>query len=429
MMTRATGLAVCMAVLCGVLAGARGDLLPGTDATGRKPAGRATWPGWRGPNRDGKSPDTGLLKAWPATGPRRLWTVTGLGHGFSSLTVVGNMIYTTGQVRRKLVLFGLDNTGEERWRVEIGPGFHKSAPGARSTPTYDEGRLYLESGMGLVGCYDARTGKTIWTRKLSEFGGRVPQWGFAESVLIAGEMAVVTPGGKSCIVALNKKTGETVWQSPAFGGAQYCSPIHITHRGLEMIVNGTRSGILGVHAESGKLLWKNRFAAGNTANCPTPACVDGKVFWATGYGKGGICLSLGGYTRAVASVLWRSSHMDCKHGGFVIVDGHIYGNDGDGWTCLDLATGEKKWHEASVGRGSLCYADGMLYLLGERGGKMALVEATPEAYKQTGTGRVRGGGPAWAHPIVIGGKLYVRYDERLYCFDVRDKKGAAAPRR
>ena len=425
-MTRATGLVACVGVLCGVLACARGDLLPGS--SDRKTAVKATWPAWRGANRDAKSPDKGLLKAWPARGPKKLWTVTGLGHGFSSVTVVGNMLYTTGHVRRKLILFGLDGTGEEQWRVDVGPGFYKSAPGARSTPTVDEGRVYIVSGMGQVGCYDARRGKTIWTRKLSEFGGRVPQWGFAESVLIAGDLAIVTPGGKSCIVALNKKTGETVWQSPPFGGAQYSSPIHIKHRGREMIVNGTHSGILGVDAKSGKLLWKNRFSAGNTANCPTPAFADGKIFWATGYGKGGICLSLGGYGGAEATQVWKSSSMDCKHGGYVIVDGHIYGNDGVGWTCLDLNTGQKKWHAESVGRGSICYADGMLYLLGERGGKMALVEATPEAYKQSGQGRVRGGGPAWAHPIVIGGRLYVRYDERLYCFDVRNK-AAAAPRR
>ena len=426
-MGRAIRALACVGVLCGAVVCAWGGLLPGPGKA--KTAATADWPGWRGQGRDGKSPDAGLLKAWPEGGPKRLWTVSGLGHGYSNVAVVANRIYATGIVGRTLTMFCFDATGEERWRTEIGPGFIKSTGGSRSTPMVDGGRVYIESGNGLVGCYSAGAGKKVWTRNLSEFGGRVPGWGHAESVLIAGDLAVVTPGGKSCMVALNKVTGKTEWQSPAFGGAQYGSPIHFTYHGVGMIVTGTQKGIVAVDAKTGRMLWSDGFSANNTANCPTPVFVNGRLFWATGYGRGGLCLSIfAGFGETTATRLWTSSDMDCKHGGFVIVGGHVYGNDGSGWSCLDLVSGETKWHERGVGRGSLCYADGMLYLFGESGGKMALVEASPEGYKPSGELRVRGAGPSWAHPVVIGGKLYLRYDERLYCFDVRDRKAAATAR-
>ena len=420
-MNRATRLLACVGVICGAFACAWGGLLPGAPPE-KKGAAQANWPAWRGANRDGKSPDTGLLKSWPDGGPKKLWAIAGLGHGYSNISLADGRIYTTGIVGRTLVMFCFGMTGEEKWQVKVGPGFTKDWGGSRATPTYDAGKLYLESGNGLVGCYDAKTGKTIWTRKLSEFGGRVPTWGFAESVLIVGDLAVVTPGGKSCIVALDKTTGKTMWRSPAFGAAQYSSPIHVKYRGVEMIVNGTHSGLLGVDAKTGKLLWSNPFAAGITASCPTPAFADGMVFWAAGYGTGGICLAVSaGFGETTATQAWKTDDMDCTHGGYVIVEGYIYGNNSSGWACIELKTGETKWRERGIGKGSICYADGMLYLYAERRGEVALVKATPAGYTQTGTFRAHGAGKSWAHPVVIGGRLYLRYGERLYCYDVRDK--------
>jgi len=415
-----TRLVTCMTVICGTCACAWSAAPAGT-----KGAVETNWPAWRGANRDGKSPDTGLLKAWPDRGPKKLWAISGLGHGYSNVSVVDGNIYTTGIVGKTLVMFCLSTTGEEKWQVKIGPGFTKDWGGSRATPTCDKGKLYLESGNGLVGCYEAKTGKKIWTRDFREFGGRVPTWGFAESVLILGEMAIVTPGGKACMVALDKTTGKTVWQSLAFGGAAYSSPIYVKYRGVEMIVNGTHEGIIGVEARTGKLLWSNPFAADNTANCPTPAFAEGKVFWAVGYGKGGICLNISaGFGETLASQAWKTDDMDCTNGGYVIVDGYIYGNDGTGWACIDLKTGETKWREKGVGKGSICYADGMLYLYAEKRGEVALVKATPEGYVQTGTFNARGAGKSWAPPVVIGGCLYLRYSENLYCYDVRDKTAA-----
>ena len=187
-----------------------------------------------------------------------------------------------------------------------------------------------------------------------------------------------------------------------------------------MIVTGTRKGIFAVDADSGNLLWSNDWSAGNTANCPTPAYADGHVFWSNGYGKGGVCLRLKKENDSVAvDVAWTTKKLVCHHGGYVIHEGYIYGNHGVGWTCLDLKTGEQQWNERAVGKGSLCFADDMLYLFSENGGQAALANCSPDGLKLSGEVKVEGNGPSWAHPVVAGGRLYLRYDTHLYCFDVR----------
>ena len=379
------------------------------------------WPGWRGPHRDGKSPDNGLLKEWPAEGPELLWKIDGIGNGFSNVSVTGGMVYTTGDVGDKLVIFAFDLNGKPKWRINHGSAYTRSHSGSRSTPMIDDGNLYLVSGNGLVGCYEARTGEQKWTIRMREFGGGVPGWGYAESVLIYDNLAVVTPGGENCIVALEKATGRTVWTSQGFkAGAQYSSCYAFTYQGVPMIVNGTREGIVCVDPKNGRVLWSNPFSARNTANGPTPIFSDGYVFWANGYRKGGICfkLTITG-DQVSAEEAWRTKDMDCHHGGYIVHDGYIYGNHGGSWVCLDLKTGEKKWQERGVRKGSVCFADGMLYLFGERGGEAGLATCSPQGMQMRGTFNVQGSGPSWAHPVVIGGRLYLRYDSNLYCYDVR----------
>ncbi len=379
----------------------------------------AEWPGWRGPNRDGKSPDTGLLKAWAEGGPTLLWQVTGIGRGFSSVAVIGGSVYITGDTDGKLVLTALTMDGKAKWKVPIDRAWTSNPSGARSTPMIDGGRLYLLSGNGVLACLNARTGKRHWARDLTQLGGRPGGWGYAESVLIHKNLAVVKPGGENCIVALNKTNGRGLWASKGFrAGPEYSSCLAFTHNRIPLIVTGTRSGIVCVSATSGRLAWANRFSANNTANCPTPAYADGHVFWANGYGKGGICMKLSARGAAEA---WRTDDMVCHHGGYVIHEGHIYGNNGGGWACLELKTGQTKWRERAVGKGSLCFADGMLYLFGEGGGRAALATCSPDGLEITGRVTVRGSGPSWAHPVVIGGRLYLRYDDNLYCFDVKAK--------
>ncbi|MFW6162982.1 MAG: PQQ-binding-like beta-propeller repeat protein [Planctomycetota bacterium] len=383
-------------------------------------AAQAEWPGWRGPNRDGKSPDTGLLKAWPQGGPDRVWEVDFIGSGFSAVAVVGGRIYTTGHVDRRLILFAMDMDGRLQWKKDIAPAYRASHPGSRSTPMIHDGKLYLVGGNGQVFCGDAATGRELWTRHMKEFGGKRPDWGYAESVLIHKDMAIVKPGGrKGCIVALQKDTGKLRWQSPFAAGAEYSSCVHTAFEGKDLVLTGTRSGIVCVDAHDGSLYWSNPWCAGNTANCPDPVVSDDLVFWANGYGKGGICLEMrAAGDRVQADKVYTTRNMNCHHGGYIIHQGYVYGNNGGGWACLELATGRRQWYERAVGKGSLCWADGMLYLYGEGGGRAALATCSPEGLEVKGRVQVDGRGPSWAHPVVIGGRLYLRYDTHLYCFDV-----------
>ena len=374
-------------------------------------AQQADWPQFRGPNRDGKSPDTGLLKEWPAGGPKLLWKATNIGKGFSSPSIAGGTVYITGDVGDKLMVSAFDMDGKPKWQIDNGPIFTGQHPGARSTPTIDGGKLYIIGGTGVVGCYDLKTRRRLWFKQLTrDLGGRPPTWGYAESVLIHRNLAIVTPGGGGCIAALNKNTGATAWRSRGFSaGAQYGSCIAFTHQNVPMVVAGTGSGIVGVSANNGQVLWSNPHSSGNTANCPTPAYADGYVFWATGYGKGGVCLKLGvSGQRVTATEAWKTRDMVCHHGGYIIHDGYVYGNNGGGFACIELKTGATKWRERAVGKGSLCYADGMLYLFGERGGRAALGTCSPDGLRITGQITVEGQGTSWAHPVVVGGRLYHR---------------------
>ena len=393
------------------------------------PAADTEWSGWRGPNRDAKSLETGLLKEWPAEGPKLLWQIDTVGVGFSSVAVADGRVYisgdivvlddATGKKIGKLMVFALDLDGKELWKIEHG-GNCGGPDGSRSTPVIDGGNLYIINGAGLVGCYDAKTGEKKWTREMKEFGGRRPGWSYSESVLIYKNLAIVTPGGKSCIVALDKATGEKVWASEGFdGGAQYCSCIAVTFEGVPMIINGTGGGIVGVDARDGRVLFSDNWSAGNTANCTTPVYADGYVFWSNGYGKGGVCLKLKAEDgKVTATRAWTTKELQSHHGGYIVKDGYIYGDTG-GVACLDLKTGEKKWSARGAGKGSLCYADGMLYLFGEGGGRAALATCSPDGLEIKGKVQVKGKDPSWAHPVVAGGRLYLRYDTNLYCFDIK----------
>jgi outer membrane protein assembly factor BamB len=389
----------------------------------------STWPQWRGPNRDGQSLDKGLIKAWPEGGPKQIWKVTGIGTGWSTVSIGDGLIYTTGLTEltpddkktSRLFLTAVTLDGKVKWRKDLCEAYTGSYRGARATPTFDNGNLYLQSGKGVLGCYDAKTGETKWTRNNEEFGGKHANWGYAESILIIDDLMIVTPGGEETfMVALDKKTGKTVWQSEPFGYPHYASPIHVVYKGVPMIITSARNGLIAVASKTGKILWTHEFAPGNVANVPDPAFSDGYVFWAVGYGKGCICLKLSVEGEKVtATEAWKNKDMVCHHGGYVILDGCIYGNHSAGWTCLDLKTGEKKWFDKGVGKGSLCYADGMLYLLGEKKGKVGLAAATPEGFKLTGSFNIEGEGPSWAHPVVNDGRLYLRYDQNLYCFELK----------
>jgi outer membrane protein assembly factor BamB len=381
------------------------------------------WPGWRGPARSGKSAETGLLKTWPVGGPALLWKASGIGKGFSSVAVVKGTVYTTGDVGGDLKISALDDTGRILWQQIQGPAFTASHGGARSTPVVDGNRIYLVGGSGRVTCHDAATQQLVWERELKSLGGAPGGWGYSESALIVDDKVIVTPGGSTGIVALDKRTGQDVWRGDAPCKAHYCSAIVIRDQTHALIVQGTGSGLLALDPKDGRRVWSSDFSAGNTANCPDPAYADGYLFWANGYGKGGICFKVECREGAwLFTEAWRTGDMICHHGGYVIDKGYIYGNHNAGWSCLDLKTGQPAWkNQKGVGKGSICLADGLLFLFGENGGKAGLATASPEAFAMRGEVTVQGAGPSWAHPVVADGRLYLRYDDSLYCFDVKGR--------
>ena len=249
------------------------------------------WPCWLGPNHDGKSLDKGLLKEWPNDGPTLLWKVSGIGVGFSSVTVAGGKVYITGDDRDRAYLSAFDLDGKLLWKVACGRYYKNNfGDGCRGSATVDNGNVYTLDGHGLLTCQDAATGEKQWSRDaVKDFGGDGGHWGYSESPLILGDWVVFKPGGKNCIVALDKVSGKEVWLSTGFeAGKEYSSIIPFVVGDKPMLVTGTSEGLVCVKATTGELAWKNGSYASNTANCPTPAYSAGYVFWANGYGKGGL---------------------------------------------------------------------------------------------------------------------------------------------
>ncbi|HZN35851.1 MAG TPA: PQQ-binding-like beta-propeller repeat protein, partial [Pirellulaceae bacterium] len=295
--------------------------------------------------------------------------------------------------------------------------------GPRGTPTVDGDRLYAEGGNGDVTCLEAATGKTIWHVNLKAgFGGGTPGWGYSESPLVVGDLLIVTPGGKQgTLLALNKHTGERVWQSgEETQGAHYSSPVLAEINGVKQIVQFARESVFGVALDSGKPLWRYSAPANGTANCCSPIVEDNHVFASSAYGTGGGLAKIipAGSTMQAEEVYFEKK-MACHHGGMVKVGDHLYSNAAGALICMEFKTGKIAWQARSSGKGSLCVADGMLYLLGE-GHDLTLAEATPEAYRERGRLKLASHGkPAWAHPVVCGGRLYVRDQESLTAYDVR----------
>jgi len=388
----------------------------------------ADWPTFLGPARDGCSPDTGLLKEWPPDGPKQLWKNENIGPGWSSVAVVDGCAYTTGNEGDSQMLICLDaKSGKERWRAAQGPkSSHNKYGGARATPTVDGDRIYLTGGDGLLTCQSAKDGRLLWKKDLRrDFGGKVGGWQYAESVLVLGKLAIATPGGPHAVVALDKATGNTVWKSdkPATAGYSSCLPITLDNG--TVIANGSQSGLFVIDAKTGKELYRSNFADGNVANVPTPAFSDGHLFWAVGYNKGGICLKVanaGGQWSF--EEVWDTRDFACHPGNYVVAQGRVFGKGKGGLVCADLKTGLTLWQER-VGAGQVTWADGMLYSLADSGGRLTLIDPSAENGRVKGKFQVAGTGNSWSHPVVINGRLYVRYDTTLYCFDVR-AKGASA---
>ncbi len=402
----------------------------------------ADWPQWRGPNRDAICSETGLLKSWPGGGPKILWELAGLGSGYSSLAIVGGRLYTMGDIevetKKVQCVLAYDlSTRSRLWVAQVGPP-HSDGP--RCTPTIDNGLIYALGTSGDVVCIDAGSGGVRWRKNFKDdLGiGKNPGWKYSESPLVDGDTLICTPGGREAVVvALDKKTGQVIWKCsmPDIGPrgrdeAGYSSIVISEAGGIRQYVQLTNKGVIGVAAKDGTFLWGYNKVANSVANIPTPVVYEDYVFCSTAYGTGSALLKLiaaAGGVRADEVYFLDAGTFQNHHGGFVRVGDYIYGGHGHNQgkpTCLELKTGKIMWQEDQPGGGSaaVLYTDGHLYFR-YQDDVMALVEANPEKYVLKGTFKLpeRPGmsGEAWAHPVIVDSKLYVRHSDVLIVYDVK----------
>ncbi len=402
---------------------------------------QAEWPQWRGPKRDGVSTDTGLLKEWPAEGPKLLWEAKGAGRGYSSLAISGGRIYTMGdgpstaQDKDEYALCFEEATGKQLWMAKLGPAWNSGKPewqGSRSTPTVDGDVLYALTAHGGLICLETATGKERWRKSLQkDFGGKKKDgWGYSESPLVDGDKLVCTPGGdKATMVSLDKKTGSPTWTAalPGDPGAGHASIVVAEIGKVRVYVTTTAGGARAIRASDGKVLWSYPFGA--TAVIPTPIVKGDLVFVDAGYGTGGALLKQvpdadGGVK--MEEVYGLKKELNNKHGGIVLIGEHLYGDtdsSGTPW-CAEFATGAQKWKQtvARQRSASITAADGYLYIRFDNG-QLALVKATPEGYKESGSFKIPHSGerPSWSHPVVAGQKLFLREGDYILCYDLKAK--------
>lgn len=429
-------------------------------AAAADPQGAFDWPQWQGPDRNAVSREQGLLKEWPAQGPPLAWTVKGLGGGYNAPSIAAGRIYGMSNRNGDEVVWALaESDGKTLWTTKLGPesreGMSQGIEGPGCSPTIDGDHMYVLGAGGALACLQVADGKVVWTRNLiGDFGGVLPVWRYSESPLVDGEKVVCTPGSADAtLVALNKLNGELIWKSVASepkkngdapetppgrgrfrnrgpsSGAGYSSAIAIDFEGQRQYVQLTAKSLLGVAADTGKVLWRyDRPANAMGINCSTPVYRDGHVFAASAYGTGGglVKLSKDSDGGVEAKEVYFTQRMQNHHGGMIYFDGCLYGaaggNGGGFLVCLDFATGEVLWSERKAPKGALAFADQRLYLRTEDG-EMLLIE--PSRSEFLGRGRFaqpdRSEKPAWAHPVVANGKLYIRDQDVLLCYDVKAK--------
>jgi outer membrane protein assembly factor BamB len=388
------------------------------------------WPQWRGRNRDAVCTETGLLKQWPANGPRLVWKANGLGEGYSGVSVVAGRIFTMGDLGGSSCVLALNAAdGKVIWTTKVGQaGGGGGYPGPRCTPTFDSGLVYAMNQYGDIVCVKADTGAEVWRARMGSFGGRMmSEWGYSESPLVDGDRLVCTPGGPNgAVLALDKKTGQPVWQSKELtDSASYASLVPATIGGVKQYIVFTDKNVAGIAAANGKVLWRAP-REGRVAVIPTPIYKNGIVYVTSGYGVGCNAFRItGSGTSFRAEPIYANTAMVDHHGGVVLVGDYVYGHsDSRGWVCMKLATGEVAWAERREAphKGSILYADGRLYLRAEDGaGTIALVEATPSGYKEISRFDQpdRSSKNSWPHPVIANGKLYLRDQDVLLCYDVK----------
>ncbi|MCK4745599.1 MAG: PQQ-like beta-propeller repeat protein [Bacteroidales bacterium] len=386
---------------------------------------------WRGPERDGKYPDTGLLKQWPKGGPELILLKEGLGNGYSTPILYERMVYISGKRDSVDVLTKLDLQGNIQWETVYGHAWDQTFRESRSTPTIENDRIYIMGGMGTVVCMDTETGGIIWqVNTHEEFMGEFHRWGMAESLLLTDKAVISSPvGNRTSVVAHDKTDGSLLWEAESTGGQRsYASPLMINHNNRKMILITSSEDLIAVDPEDGEVIWAHDIVTGHASkgrrnNTNTPLFHDGSIFTTSGYDVDGLMYELSADGSEVKEN-WSDATLDTHHGGIVLVDGYIYGsnwiNNGKGnWVCQEWSTGkvmyEEKWHN----KGSIIYADGLLYVFEEKQGHVGLVEATPEGFRVISSFEIEGGtGPYWAHMAIYDKMLFIRHGEVLFIYNI-----------
>jgi len=387
------------------------------------------WPQWQGQDRTAVSKETGLLQDWPKDGPPLVWSIDTLGGGYSTPSISQGRIFGMSFRGDDEIVWALDEkTGAEIWSVRVADANRKVGynEGSRCTPTVEGDRLYALGLSAELVCLQTKDGKEIWRKNLrKDFDGNVGGWGYSESPLIDGNKLLCTPGGKKAtLAALDKKTGETIWMAPIKDGNQaaYSSIVAADVAGQRQYIQFLNGGVVGVTADDGIFLW--RYTAPSAGiNCTTPVYHDQCVYAAASYGKGGGMVQLireGDQVKAEEKYFHKT--MQNHHGGLVLLDGFLYGEGSGQLACMEFKTGKEMWHERKAGKGSIAFADGRLYYRNE-GGPIILAEANPEKYIEHGRFNQpkRSRKAAWPHPVIANGKLYIRDQQYLYCYDVKQK--------
>ena len=385
------------------------------------------WPQWRGPDRSDVSKETGLLKAWRSGGPNRVWLFENAGNGYSGPAIAGGKLFTIGTRGGQEILLILNaNTGKELLTTKLGAVLDNDwGDGPRGTPTVDGDRVYALSGPGNLVCVGVADGKIHWQVSMKELGGSKPNWGYTESVLVDGGLVLCTPGGsKGAVAALDKTTGKVRWQSKEFTEpAHYSSIVPARINGTPQYVQRTEKAVVGLSVTDGKLLWETSFP-GRTAVIPTPIVRDNNVYVTAGYGAGSKMVRIEPDNQV--TTVYENKVMKNHHGGAILVGDHVYGYGDPGWVCQDFNTGESVWNSRKLGKGAIGYADGMIYCVDESSGEVVLAEASPEGWKEHGRfkldpqTKIRSArGRIWTHPVIANGKLYLRDQDMIYCFDVK----------
>jgi outer membrane protein assembly factor BamB len=410
----------------------------------------ADWPQYRGPGRDDVSAETGLLSRWPPEGPALLWTFADAGIGYSGPAVFGDRLYTLGGRGDVEFLIAVDlKTGAEAWAVPVGPLYqfegNRWSAGPSATPAVAGGLVYALGGNGDLLCASAATGKEVWRRNLPKeleaqvnpIGGGPKNlgWGFTGSPLVDGEQLVCLPGGpRGTVASLDRKTGRLIWQSAEVRDqAAYTSPMAADIDGVRQYVVLTNPGLFGVNARDGRLLWRaKRDVPFGTEVINTPLVQGFYIFTTVSAGNGGcevVKVSRDGNAFKAESV-YANKNLSNHHGNVIRVREHLFGHsDGRGWVCQTFMDGKNLWSEkGKLPAGSVAYADGHLYCFSEIDGTTALIEASPEGWQEAGRLRLpqqtklrKPAGRLWTPPVVAGGRLYLRDQDLLFCFDVKKK--------